>query len=84
MDDYVRMAVLDNAIEAEAMRCALEGAGIAHAVISFYDSAYDGLFQMQQGWGCVMAHKSNEQVVLDILRDLRAEGDAIRPWNEEV
>ena len=72
MDPYERILVIDNAVEAEAVRVALDDAGIGHALISFYDSALDGLLQLQQGWGCVMAHADNRDRVTQIVTDIRS------------
>lgn len=42
---------LSNIAEAETLKALLEENGIDCMVHSFYDSAYDGLWQAQKGWG---------------------------------
>jgi len=39
--------------EALAIEALLKDHGIPNQVISFRDTAYDGLFQMQRGWGVI-------------------------------
>ena len=50
MEDLVQPT--DDA-EALAIEALLEEHGIPTQVISFHDTAYDGLFQMQRGWGVI-------------------------------
>lgn len=50
-----RVMTLRNEVEAGIMKAALEGRGIPHAIRTFHDSAYDGLYQLQRGWGVIEA-----------------------------
>ena len=54
------------------MKAALEERKIPHAVRSFHDSAYDGLYQMQSGWGAVEADEEHraaiEEIYAEVLR----------------
>ncbi|MEA3477640.1 MAG: hypothetical protein U9R60_05640 [Bacteroidota bacterium] len=38
---------------------------------SYYDTAYDGLFQVQKGWGFVSAPESFKDEIREIISDLR-------------
>jgi hypothetical protein len=38
---------------------------------SYHDTAYDGLFQTQKGWGSVSAPPSHSAEIIEILSDLR-------------
>jgi len=48
----------------------LEGNKIPHMARSFHDSAYDGIFQNQYGWGVLEADESDEARILDLIKDL--------------
>jgi len=68
----VTIAVLENAIEAQLIGSILDQRGISHRLRSYYDTAYDGLFQMQMGWGKLYASNSHRQEVLQVIEDVRS------------
>ena len=55
MDDYSKIATLDNDIEAQLLDSILMERQIPHLMRSYHDTAYDGLYQTQKGWGIVSA-----------------------------
>jgi len=61
---------LKNEIEAQVLTEALRERNIPHVVRSFHDSAYDGIFQMQKGWGVLMAPESFRAEIETILKEL--------------
>jgi hypothetical protein len=65
-----RVLALRNEVEAGIMKAALEGRGIPHAIRTFHDSAYDGLYQMQSGWGVIEADEEHRAAIEEIGRDL--------------
>jgi hypothetical protein len=65
-----RVLTLRNEVEAGIMKAALEGRGIPHAIRTFHDSAYDGLYQMQRGWGVIEADEEHRAAIEEIGRDL--------------
>lgn len=71
MEDYVKVAVLDNEIEAQLLDSILEERDIPHLMVSYHDTAYDGLFQTQKGWGHVSAPTPFKQEILEILTEVR-------------
>ena len=71
-ETYARIAVLDNVLEAQHLAAVLDERRIAHRLVSYHDTAYDGLFQAQRGWGEVRAPEANRAAVLRVLHDLRA------------
>ena len=71
MVDYVKVAVLDNEIEAQLLDSILEERDIPHLMVSYHDTAYDGLFQTQKGWGHVSAPTPFKQEILEILTEVR-------------
>jgi hypothetical protein len=73
MDEYVKVASLDNDIEAQLLHSILTERDIPHMMRSYYDTAYDGLYQTQKGWGYVSAPKPYHDEILEILTDIRKE-----------
>lgn len=71
MDEYTKIAVLDNEIEAGLLESVLLERGIPHIMRSYHDTAYDGLFQTQKGWGTVSAPESYHRDISEILADIR-------------
>jgi hypothetical protein len=71
MDDYVKVIVLDNEIEAQLLDSILSERDIPHLMVSYHDTAYDGLFQTQKGWGHVSAPAPFKQEILEILDEVR-------------
>ncbi len=64
--------ILENEIEAQVVGSILNQYQIPHRVRSFYDTAYDGLFQVQKGWGELTAPESYKQEILDIVKDIKS------------
>ena len=69
---FIRITKLENAIEAQLIQSILDQHQIPHRIRSFYDTAYDGLFQMQKGWGELTAPAHYKQEILDIVEDVRS------------
>ncbi|MCJ7829800.1 MAG: hypothetical protein MUP74_00290 [Desulfobacterales bacterium] len=70
---YREVAVLETIIEAQLVTSILEERLIPHRVRSYHDTAYDGLFQMQKGWGEIWAPAERRQEILTILAAVRSE-----------
>ena len=77
MEDYVKVTVLDNEIEAQLLDSILEERDIPHLMVSYHDTAYDGLFQTQKGWGHVSAPAPFKEEIREILEAVRK--DAQQP-----
>ena len=71
MQEYVRIAAIDNQFEAQILTAVLEDKGLPYLLKSYYDSAYDGLFQGQKGWGAVFAPAENGPEIISILVEIR-------------
>lgn len=66
------MAVeLTNEVEARLLAAMLQEAAIPHMVRSYHDSAYDGIFQSQFGWGRIEAPTEYHDQIRQMLDDLR-------------
>lgn len=61
---------VNNEIEALRIREILDSNNISYMIRSFHDSAYDGLFQNQYGWGILEADEKDEEKILHLLKDL--------------
>ena len=72
VDDYPQVAVLENEVEAQLLDAILNERDIPHAIRSYYDAAYNGLFQTQKGWGAISVPAESRDEVLAILEDLRS------------
>lgn len=71
MEKVAKVAVLANEVEASLLDAILTERQIPHIIRSYYDAVYDGLFQVQKGWGCVEAASSDKAEIEQILTDLR-------------
>jgi hypothetical protein len=71
MKNYVKAAILENDIEARLLDSVLTERKIPHLMRSYYDTAFDGLFQSQKGWGYVSAPESYEEEIREIISELR-------------
>ena len=71
MEDYKKTAILDNHFEAQLLESILREREIPHLLRSYYDTAFDGLFQTQKGWGYVSAPQEYLDEIKEIISDLR-------------
>ena len=71
MEDFVKAVVLDNDIEAQLLASILSEREIPHRLQSYHDTAFDGLHQVQKGWGIVAAPEPLVPQIQDILEELR-------------
>ena len=73
MEDYIKITVLENTIEAQLIDSILSEKNIPHRIRSFHDTAYDGLFQFQKGWGELYAPLKLKGEILEIIEIVRTE-----------
>ncbi len=71
MQDYIKIAILENEVEARLIESILKEREIPHMLRSYHDTAYDGLFQTQKGWGEIRAPEFYEEEILAILDEVR-------------
>jgi fructose-bisphosphate aldolase class II len=69
----VEIAVLENAFEAQLIGSILDQRNIRFRLRSYYDTAYDGLFQLQKGWGRLYAPNSHKDEILRVIDDIRSD-----------
>ena len=70
MENYKKIAILDNQFEAQMLESILKERGIPHLLKSYYDTAFDGLYQTQKGWGHISSPDQYSKEIKDILSDL--------------
>jgi len=71
MDKIERIAVLRNEIEARLLDAELAESEIPHLIKSYYDGAFDGVYQFSKGWGHVEAPSQFRDRILEILDSIR-------------
>ncbi len=75
--EFAKIVVLENTIEAQLIDSILNEQNIPHRIRSFYDTAYDGLFQFQKGWGEVFAPLALKEEILEIIEIVRSKNSDI-------
>lgn len=71
MADFKKAAVLENDNEARLLESILNEREIPHLMKSYHDTAFDGLYQTQKGWGHVSAPESYHEEINEIISDIR-------------
>jgi hypothetical protein len=64
MSKPVKILIFKNEIEAMLLDEILSGKQIPHLIRSYHDSAYDGLWQTQSGWGHLEAPEEYKEEIL--------------------
>lgn len=72
---YEKVVILENEIEARLLDSVLTERNIPHLMISYYDTAYDGLYQTQKGWGYISAPSAYHEEIKDIIYHVRKDSD---------
>jgi hypothetical protein len=70
VEKYRKVVVLENEVEAALIEKILIERKIPHLIRSYRDSAYNGLFQAQTGWGHVETTDEYRDEVEEIYGDL--------------
>lgn len=68
---FIKIVTLDNIVEAQLVEAILKEENIPHQIRSFHDTAYDGLFQFQKGYGEVWAPLEFKQDILNIAGGIK-------------
>lgn len=74
-DSFIHIVIIENPFEAQIVQPVLEDEGIPHLVRSFHDTAYDGLYQAQRGWGEIMAPARFRDQIMEIITEARAQNE---------
>jgi hypothetical protein len=70
---FIKIAILENAIEAQLLSSVLTQYETPHRLRSYHDTAYDGLFRLQRGYGEIYGSHDFRQQVLNALVELRSQ-----------
>lgn len=70
-NEFIRISVLESAIEAQVIEAILKEENIAYRIRSFHDTAYNGLFQFQKGWGELFAPPVYKDQISEIIKNIR-------------
>jgi len=74
----------ENSAEAQAIQSLLAEHDIIADVVSFHDTAYDGLFQAQYGWGVIRVEEADFEEASRIVDEwLKAAPDKL-PWEDDT
>lgn len=68
MENTEKILILENQIEAKLMEEILTDKNIPFIIRSYHDSAYDGLWQMQSGWGHIEAPPKYKDEILKVYK----------------
>ena len=78
-NEFVKIASLESLVEAQVLESILTDQHIPYRIRSFHDTAYDGLFQLQKGWGDLYAPASYEAEITEILTGIRTQSTPPEP-----
>ena len=65
-----KILILNNQVEAKLLEGILTERGIPHIIRTYHDSAYDGLWQAQSGWGHLEAPPEFREEILKIFSEM--------------
>jgi type III secretory pathway lipoprotein EscJ len=73
----------ENAAEANVIKSVLKEQGIYAEIKSFHDTAYDGLYQSQYGWGLIRVSEADFAEAQRIVNEWRNASPEEVPWNSK-
>ena len=72
-ENFKKIAVAENKFEADLISQTLQEEGITCMIRPYHDTAYDGIFIPQKGWGAVMVPEALEDKACAIIDEIREE-----------
>jgi hypothetical protein len=73
----------ENEAEANVIKSVLEEHGIYAEIRSFHDTAYDGLFQSQYGWGVIRVSERDFPEAQRIIEEWNNSSPGELPWKNK-
>jgi hypothetical protein len=70
-EEYKKVATIENEIEAQLLDSILNERHVPHLITSYYDTAYDGLYQTQKGWGYISSPEAYFNQIKEIIFSIR-------------
>ena len=74
----------ENEAEAIVLQAILKQHGIQAKIVSFHDTAYDGLFQHQYGWGVIRVPESDYARAEQIVREWQGAAPEKTSWDGDI
>ena len=71
MEQWVKAGTVENRFEGDRISQVLHEAGIPFLIKSFLDTAYDGLYIPQKGWGIVMVSKKDKEEAGRLISEVK-------------
>lgn len=71
MGSNKKIVILNNEVEAKLMEEILKEKQIPHILQSYHSIIYDGIFQLNKGWGHVESEEIYKEVILSIYEDIK-------------
>jgi hypothetical protein len=71
VDQWVKVGTIENRFEGDRISQALKEAGIPFLIKSFLDTAYNGLYIPQKGWGAVMVPERNGEEAKKLISEVK-------------
>jgi len=71
MDQWKKAGIVENRFEGDRVSQALNDAGIPFLIKSFLDTAYDGLYIPQKGWGAVMVPEGIRETAEKLISEVK-------------
>ncbi len=79
MSRWVKAGTVENRFEGDRVSQALDEAEIPFLMKSYHDTAYNGLYVLQKGWGVVMVPREfkdeAKKIVSDVKKTFEEEGE---------
>lgn len=70
-ENFKKIAVAENKFEADLIAQTLQQEDIPCMIRPYHDTAYDGIFIPQKGWGAVMVPEALEGKACSIIDEIR-------------
>jgi len=71
MEQWVKVGTVENRFEGDRISQVLREAEISFLIKSFLDTAYDGLYIPQKGWGIVMVSKKHQEEAERLISEVK-------------
>ena len=81
--EFVKITVLSDEVQAQLLHSILSDMEIPHSMHSYHSRPYDGIFQLQAGWGHVAAPEERRDEIMRALAEMDGEAGSAETDEEE-
>jgi len=74
MSKVIKILDIKNEVEATKFTSILDENGIPYNLRSYRDSAYDGIFQVQKGWGIIQSKEEYKDKIIELYNKYIVKG----------